>query len=100
MVLRITGGSLIQGTIPGVPKPGGANDARNLEAVILSRNRSDFDLFHYWRDQVRPDGPWRRGALITGAATGPGAPCQRRMVGQTHGNFEVLVPERDGVVHY
>jgi len=77
MVPHITGGSLIQGTIPGAPKPGGANDVRNLEAVILSRNQSGFDLFHYWRDQVRPDGPWRRGALIAAAATGPGALAAR-----------------------
>lgn len=100
MIPLIAGGSLIQGSIPGAPGPGGAAGVRNLEAVVLSPNQSGFDLFHYWRDQVRPDRPWHRGALITGAATGPGALCQRRMVGQTHGNFEVLVPERDGVVHY
>jgi Domain of unknown function (DUF4185) len=106
MVPRIAGGSLIQGTIGGAVATKGDNNAPNLEAVILvSKDPKDpegggFNLYHYWRDQVRPDRPWRRGALISGAATGPGCICQRRMVGDVHGNFEVLVPEAGGIAHY
>jgi hypothetical protein len=50
----IAGSSLIQGTIPGKPVPGGQNDAGNLEAVVLAHKDGSFDLHHYWRDQVLP----------------------------------------------
>jgi len=93
MSTLITSGSIIQGSI-------GPPGARNLEAVILRPDGDRFGLHHYWRSQVRPDQPWTRGALIAADATGPGVLCQRSDVGGVPGNFEVLVPEAEGLVHY
>lgn len=98
MVTVICGGSLIEGSFtPRDPDPAGPLKG-NLEAVVLDRN--GHDLYHHWRDWGRADRSWNRGGLITAAATGPGAICQRRKSGTTHGNFEVLVQEADGLAHY
>ena len=96
MTTWICGGSLLQGSFPSV---GGSG--QNLESVIL-RPRDDglFDLQHYWRDEGKPDRTWNAGAVITSAATGPGAICQRKDDGDHLGNFEVIVPEVHGLAHY
>jgi len=98
MAALICGGSLIEGSVVAEPADQPGPLKFNLEAVILDRNGSE--LFHHWRDWGRADRPWQRGGRITGQATGPGALCQRRKVGDRHGNFEVVVPEGAGLVHY
>jgi hypothetical protein len=98
MAFLITGGSIIQGSIPGHGAAVG-----NLEAVI-GRQRDDgrFDPQHYWRvqNQSRPDTPWELGGIVTQVANGPGWLTQRREARGTKGNFEVVVPEAEGLVHY
>jgi hypothetical protein len=92
----ITGGSLLQGSFPSKGDTG-----RNLEAVILRpRDGGLFDLQHYWLDEGKLDQTWNAGAVITSAATGPGAICQRKDDGGRLGNFEVIVPEVRGLAHH
>jgi hypothetical protein len=75
--------------------------AHNLEAVIASPLLAQtYQVQHYWRLTDPVDSPWQKGAVITQAATGPGAICQRRDNQSIHGNFEVLVPEAGGLAHY
>jgi hypothetical protein len=100
MQTLLTGGSLIQGHFPGVPRQGSA-PLRNLEAVLLrARGAGRWDLEHRWRDQNVPDRPWQVGSVVTSNATGPGAICQRTNKGDVQGNFEVVVPESGGLAHY
>jgi hypothetical protein len=96
MTSLITGGSLIEGGFQSEGAPPGVG---NLEAVILRPNGGAFSLWHYWRDQGSPDRSWNLGSVITPAAIGPGAICQRRNRGNVAGNFEVVVPVAEGLAH-
>ena len=108
MTYLITSGSLIEGTfgIGGSLQP----KVGNLEAVILEAGENGaFNLQHCWREQLafekgkvlpRPDLRWKLGSLITSRATGAGSICQRKDKGDVRGDFEVVVPEGDEVVHY
>ena len=51
-------------------------------------------LHHYRRDLSRPDRPWRRLAVVSGAATGPGRLVRQR------GVLLAVVPEAGGEVVY
>jgi len=70
----------------------------NFEAVILEGN----DLVHYWRDDSSPSFTWHRGAIITSTATGPGSLIRStfKSNSQSPGNFELIVPEGQKLVHY
>ena len=109
MTHLITSGSLIEGSFG----TGRALNPRvgNLEAVVLEPGDNGvFTLRHFWREQTapdhekkivpRPDFWWQAGRHITTVATGAGAICQRRDKRDVHGDFEVVVPESDALVHY
>src|SRR5262249_55034702 len=74
------------------------SDHGNFEVVVLQGS----DLVHYWHDNADPTLAWHRGETITTAATGPGCIIQSdfRSPGSNHGNFEVVVPEGNTLVHY
>jgi len=94
MTTLISSGSLIQSSF-------GFDGAHNLEAVITrSLGPGRFALQHYWRPTDHPDNTWKRGAIITEGATGPAALCQRHDHDNVRGNFEVVVLEEGGQVHY
>jgi len=68
----------------------------NFETVILQ----DHNLVHYWRDNGNVAEGWVRGQVITSQATGPGCIIQSDFHSGDHGNFEVVVPEGNNLVHY
>lgn len=119
MIKAITGGSLIQSNF----------GAGNFEAVVFEPLISDekygtplqsYDylqgyepppestpdswqlkgaLRHYWLDTSQSDRTWSHGEVpITKEAIGPGCIIQSNF--GAAGNFEVVVPEKDGLVHY
>jgi hypothetical protein len=78
-------GSIIQSTI-GTPG--------NFEVVALEGHR----LVHYFKDNSDLSHPFRMGGVITDRATGPGCIIQSS-IGDP-GNFEVVVPEGNRLMHY
>jgi hypothetical protein len=88
----IMGGALIQSSF-------GPNG--NFEAVVF-RPPTGHDqvgpLQHYWLDTSRTDHTWQRGRDISPHATGAGCLIQSSF--GSPGNFEVVVPEPDGLAHY
>jgi hypothetical protein len=78
-------GSIIQSTIG---SPG------NFEVVALEGHR----LVHYWKDNSNPSRAFRRGGVITERATGPGCLIQSSI--GSPGNFELVVPEGNRLMHY
>jgi hypothetical protein len=82
-----------QGTFAATP--GGVG---NFETVVLEGTQ----LMHYWHDNSDPALPWRRGAVISSNATGPGCLIQStiKRPGTSLGNLEVVVPEGNRLVHY
>lgn len=90
----LTGGSLIQSRfhIPDQP------NKRNFEAVVYLPKTGE--LQHYYRIHTRPDRGWEKGAIINThvPVIGPGCIIQSRY--GREGNFEVVVPEADGLAHY
>jgi hypothetical protein len=80
--------SIIQGDFG--KRPGG-----NFELVALEGTK----LVHYYRDNTTPTSPWVRAQVITDKASGPGSIIQSSF-GGTIGNFEVVVPEGNALVHY
>ncbi|SMO68863.1 DUF4185 domain-containing protein [Propioniciclava tarda] len=83
--------SLLQGTVPADRRLRSLARVRRLEAVVLSPDGAR--LFHYHRDQTRPDRPWVRGELISDAAAGPGTIRQARGTLRQPGDLLVDVPE-------
>jgi hypothetical protein len=67
----------------------------NFEAVVLEGN----NLVHYYRNNsVSNPQHWQSTAVITSQAAGPGCIIQSDF--GTPGNFEVVVREKEGLVHY
>ena len=92
MSLLIAPGSLIQSTFEN-------QGVRNLEAVLYVPERSQ--LQHYYRENYQPDKPWQKAQVINNSAfpvIGPGAFCQSNF--GSKGNFELVVPEAEGLAHY
>ena len=81
-------GCIIQGDF-------GSGDHRNFEVVVLEGT----NLVHYFHDNSDVDNPWQRAQTITHNATGPGSIIQGYF-GGSHKNFEVVVLERNELVHY
>jgi hypothetical protein len=91
MTYLIVGGALIQSTF----------GVGNFEVVVFSPpfgNNPLGALTHYWLDTSRPPNVWQRGRDISIAATGAGCIIQSSF--GSPGNFEVVVPEPDGLAHY
>jgi hypothetical protein len=92
MSLLVAPGSLIQSTFEN-------NRVRNFEAVLYVPERSQ--LQHYYRENYQPDKTWQKAQIINNSAfriTGPGALCQSSF--GSKGNFELVVPEANGLAHY
>jgi hypothetical protein len=68
----------------------------NFEVVVLEGNQ----LVHYWHDNADLGSPWRRAQVISTQATSPGSIIQSTFRTGEYGNFEVVVPEGDQVIHY
>jgi hypothetical protein len=66
-----------------------SGDHGNFEVVAIEGS----DLVHYWHDNSDVNLPWRRGQVISRAATGPASIIQSDFRGGGHGNFEVVVRE-------
>jgi hypothetical protein len=83
----LTSGSLIQSTF-GVPG--------NFEVVLTRPLPSGSgEVQHYWRENDRPDKPWRRGSIITYGATGPAC------IVQTHdSSLHVVAAMQNALVHF
>ena len=88
--------SLIQARPTGTP-PGTLG---TFEVVVFE----DKKLVHYTRDNTDDQPTWTKGAVISSQATGPGALIQNSVAGSGRegawGNFEVVVLENEGLVHY
>ena len=82
--------SIIQSSFGADAHPG------NFEVVVLKGN----ELWHYWHDNSDVNLPWGPGQRISDRATGPGSIIQSDFGGGTNKNFEVVVPEADGLWHY
>ncbi|GIJ97920.1 hypothetical protein Aspvir_000026 [Aspergillus viridinutans] len=85
-------GCIIQSTY-GTP-----NNPGNFEVVVPEGN----NLVHYWRDNSAPGNPWvGPTATISTKATGPASLIQSTYGTPQHvGNFELVVPEGNNLVHY
>jgi hypothetical protein len=68
----------------------------NFEVVVLEGS----NLVHYFHDSSNPGGLWQRGQVISTKATGPGSILQSDFRPGPNGNFEVVVPEGNQLVHY
>lgn len=68
----------------------------NFEAVVLEGR----NLVHYYHVNDDVGKPWSRAQIITTRATGPGCLIQSDFMAGGHGNFEVVVPEGNELVHY
>ena len=92
MYKAITGGSLIQSNF----------NTGNFEVVVFVPDDPSSikgTLKHFWLDTSKSDRTWSHGEIpISKQATGPGCIIQSSF--GSVGNFEVVVPERDGLVHY
>jgi Domain of unknown function (DUF4185) len=74
----------------------GSSVHKNFETFVLQGN----NLVHYWRDNSNVNYAWVRGQIISSQATGPGCGVQSDFHSGGHGNFEVVVPEGNNLVHY
>jgi hypothetical protein len=76
----------------------GSGEHGNMELVVLEGS----NLVHYSHDSSQPTSPWQRGQVISSSASGPGCILQGdfRSGSGEHGNFEVVVPEGNELVHY
>jgi len=88
-VLPTSAGCIIQSDF-------GSSSHKNFETVILEGH----DLVHYWRDNANTGYTWHRAQVITHNATGFGCIIQSNFKSGSHGNFEVVVPEGNKLVHY
>src|SRR6266581_566652 len=74
----------------------GSTVHKNFEVVLWNGN----ELWHWWHDNSDVASPWQRGQLISANATGSGCIIQSDFGSGDHGNFEVVVPEGNDLVHY
>ena len=81
--------SLIQSDFHGGPHG-------NFEAVV----QEGTNLVHYFHDNSDTTLPWQRGQVIATGVTGPGAIIQSNFGSGSHGNFEVVVPQGQNLVHF
>jgi hypothetical protein len=96
MTHAIIGGALIQSSFGSAARYFKSRRRGNFEAVVFSQGK----LIHYWQDTSRIDTLWRRGypKPISEQATGAGSIIQSNF--GSRGNFEVVVPEPNGLAHY
>ncbi|KAF7174028.1 hypothetical protein CNMCM5623_006333 [Aspergillus felis] len=75
------------------------SDWNDLECVLW---HSDTHVLEHWyRDQSDPSQPWYRSTTISTRATGPGCLIQSSPIAPNeHGDFQVVVPEDNNLVHY
>ncbi len=92
MAYAVAGGALMQSNL--------GEHGNNFEAVVFAKLRGDEPpmLVHYWRDTTRPDRVWTEGRVISSVAIDAGCIIQSNF--GSPGNFEVVVPEPDGLAHY
>jgi hypothetical protein len=74
----------------------GSGGHGNFEVVAIENHT----LVHYFHDNSDVNKPWQRGQNISTQATGPGDIIQSDFKSGGHGNFEVVVPEEQALVHY
>jgi hypothetical protein len=87
------GASLIQSSLPG-------DGHHNLEVVVPLRAAGGrVELHHFFHDSSNIASEWQYGGLVAPDVTGPGVLIQSDF-GEDHGNFEVVVPERNVLRHY
>ncbi|HTS53534.1 MAG TPA: DUF4185 domain-containing protein, partial [Burkholderiales bacterium] len=68
----------------------------NFEVLVLEGT----NLAHYWHDNSDVNSPWRRGQVISTAASSTATIIQSDFRSGAHGNFEVAVREGASLVHY
>jgi hypothetical protein len=73
-----------------------SRDHGNFEVVVPEGS----EIVHYFHDNSDVNLPWRRGQTISTRATGPASVIQSSFKSRDHGNFEVVVPEGNEIVHY
>ena len=73
-----------------------SGDHGNFEVVVQEGR----ELAHYFHDNSDGNHPWKRGQTISTRATGSASIVQSTFKSGTHGNFEVVVPEGNQLVHY
>jgi hypothetical protein len=73
----------------------------NFEVVVplLSIDRT-MELWHFWRDNSDVNKPWQRGQRISSDVSGSGVIIQSNFRSGSHGNFEVVVPIGNSLVHF
>jgi hypothetical protein len=96
MTHAIVSGALIQSSFGIAAREFKSRRRGNFEAVVFSQGQ----LIHYWQDTSRIVTRWQRAGRnpISKQATGPGSIIQSNF--GSHGNFEVVVPELNGLAHY
>jgi hypothetical protein len=117
MTHAIVGGALIQSSFGKAARDFKSRRRGNFEAVVFLQGEKK--LIHYWQDTSRIDTWWQQGrrrpgieidiatwavravskqATISEHATGAGSIIQSNF--GSRGNFEVVVPEPNGLAHY
>lgn len=91
----LTPGSLIQGKFG----PSGNFEALLYRAgTIRLTPRSPVQsgkVFHYWREEMRADQGWNRGAEVLSGAIGPGC-----LIQSAAGHLEAIIPATNDLRHY
>ncbi len=79
----------------------GSGGHGNFE-VVVPRSASDgsTELWHFWHDNSDVNSPWQRGGLVAANVNGPGELIQSDFGSSDHGNFEVVVPIGNSLVHF
>ncbi len=68
----------------------------NFEVVVpMGEN-----LVHFFHDNSDVNKPWQRAQTITSGVTGPACIIQSDFKSGSHGNFEVVVPIGESLVHF
>lgn len=99
--LRITGdGDIVGGPGAIIQSDYGAPNG-NFEVVVpLKVQGGVMELRHFHHDNSDTASPWQRGEIISANISGPGSIIQSSFGTGGHGNFEVVVPEGNSLVHY
>jgi hypothetical protein len=94
----------VTGPAPMIQGDFGQGPDFDFETVVLEDNGAagTYNLVHYYRSNSQPGAPWVKATdnAISSGATGPASMIQSDYKVNGHWQFEVIVPEGTGLVHY
>src|SRR5260370_41101609 len=74
-----------------------SGDHGNFEVVVpLHNDRGGADLWHFFHDNSDVSSIWHKAQMVAADVAGPGSIIQSDFRSSDHGNFEFVVPLRNG----